>query len=123
MSGEQSTAQRPGDPEALLDSLMLPEVSADPYPMFERLRALGGRHRMPGGTVFALSYDDCATVTRETVFRAQSPQWCDQVMPGWRERPSKVATFEAMLFRDPPDHTRLRRLVGAAFTPRQAERM
>ncbi|MGH3158046.1 MAG: cytochrome P450 [Streptosporangiaceae bacterium] len=108
---------------ALLDSLITPAVSANPYPTFERLRALGGPHLTPTGIVFALSYDDCATVTRETVFGVQSPQWCDLATPGWRERPSKIATFETMLFRDPPDHTRLRRMVGAAFTPRQAERM
>jgi cytochrome P450 len=111
------------DVNALLDSLLTPGVIANPYPTFEQLRALGGPHCTPSGVWFALSYEDCATVTRETVFRAQSPQWCDLATPGWRDRPSKVATFETMLFLDPPDHTRLRRLVGAAFTPRQAERL
>jgi cytochrome P450 len=124
MSDVNIAGERANDEvNTLLESLLTPEVGADPYPTFERMRALGGPHRTPDGIVFALSYDDCAAVTRETVFRAQSPQWCDVVMPSWRQRPSKVATFEAMLFRDPPDHTRLRRLVGAAFTPRQAERM
>jgi cytochrome P450 len=115
--------KRNDDVDALLDSLLTPEVSANPYPTFERLRALGGPHCTPSGVWFALSYDDCAMVTRETVFRAQSPEWNDLARPSWRARPSKVATFETMLFRDPPDHTRLRRLVGAAFTPRQAERL
>jgi cytochrome P450 len=124
MSGpDTASRQRQDNAEALIESLMTPEVIANPYPVFARLRELGRMHAA-GGVLFATGYADCATVTRETaLFRAQSPQWCDRATPGWRERPSKVATFETMLFRDPPDHTRLRRLVSAAFTPRQAERM
>ncbi|HEY2578258.1 MAG TPA: cytochrome P450 [Streptosporangiaceae bacterium] len=124
MSGaDTASQQRHDDAEALIESLLAPEVIANPYPVFARLRELGRMHAT-GGVLFATGYEDCATVTRETaLFRAQSPQWCDQVTPGWRERPSKIATFETMLFQDPPDHTRLRRLVSTAFTPRQAERM
>ncbi len=43
--------------------------------------------------------------------------------PGWRDRPSLRLMFEGMLFLNPPEHTRLRRLVSAAFTPGRVERM
>lgn len=110
--------------DALLTSLMTPEVSADPYPVYARLRSSGPVRWASAGNLLVLTgYADCAALVRDQVFGSQSPQWCDRVTPGWREHPAKVATFEAMLFRDPPDHTRLRRLVSAAFTPRQAERM
>ncbi|HVB42169.1 MAG TPA: cytochrome P450 [Streptosporangiaceae bacterium] len=109
---------------ALLASLSTPEVSADPYPVYARLRSFGPvRWSAAGGVLFLTGYDDCAALVRDPAFGSQSPQWCDRVTPGWREHPARVATFEAMLFRDPPEHTKLRRLVSAAFTPRQSERM
>jgi cytochrome P450 len=109
---------------ALLGSLVTPAVSANPYPVFAQLRDLGPvRWKAAGGVPVLTGYEDCAALVRDQEFGSQSPEWCDQVTPGWREHPARVATFEAMLFRDPPDHTRLRRLVSAAFTPRQAERM
>jgi cytochrome P450 len=111
------------DGNALLASLTTPAVSADPYPVYARLRALGAFRASGSGAVFLTGYDDCAALLRDQGFRSQSPAWADRVTPSWRSHPAKVATFEAMLFRDPPDHTRLRRLVSAAFTPRQAERM
>jgi cytochrome P450 len=72
--------------------------------------------------IFLTSYDDCSALLRDPQVLSQSPDWCDRVTPGWRAHPAKIATFETMLFRDPPDHTRLRRLIGAAFTPRAAQR-
>jgi cytochrome P450 len=124
MSGDEVTGpQARAEADALFDQLAVPGGCPDPYPAYARLLALGRVHRGAAGTLFATGYDECAAVTRDTVFRAQTPQWCDTAMPGWRERPALVATFEAMLFRDPPDHTRLRHLVSAAFTPRQADRM
>ena len=119
---EQVREPVPGADE-LLASLATPEVSTDPYPVYARLRRLGPVRSAASGVIFLTGYQDCAALTRDQGFGSQSPQWCDRVTPGWRAHPSKVATFEAMLFRDPPDHTRLRRLVGAAFTPRQAEQM
>jgi cytochrome P450 len=110
--------------ESLLGSLVSPAVSADPYPVYAKLRELGPvRWGAAGGVTMLFGYEDCAALVRDNEYGAQSPQWSDKVTPGWREHPAKTATFETMLFQDPPDHTRLRKLVSAAFTPRAAERM
>ena len=115
--------QRHAEADAAVASLTTPAGIADPYPIYSRLRALSPVYRTGQGLVFLSGYDDCAAVTRSPEYRSQSPDWADRALPGWRDRPSKVATFETMLFRDPPDHTRLRRLVSAAFTPRQVDEM
>jgi cytochrome P450 len=109
--------------DALLSTLVSAEAITDPYPLYARLRVLAPAHRARSGAVFVTRYEDCASITRDPTFRSQSPEWYDRIMPGWRDQPSMVATSEAMQFRDPPDHTRLRRLVSASFTPRQVSNM
>src|SRR5260370_24394925 len=86
-------------------------------------RALARVHAGGPAVLLLARYDDGAAVTRSPAFRSQSPDWADRGLLGWRDRPGKVATFETMLFRDPPDHTRLRRLVTAAFAPRRVDAM
>jgi cytochrome P450 len=49
--GPSADPGRPEEAGALLASLAAPGVSADPYPAYARLRALGRLHRGPGGTV------------------------------------------------------------------------
>jgi cytochrome P450 len=120
---EPADAGRHAEAEAAISCLTTPEAIADPYPVYSRLRALSPVHRSGPGLVFLSGYDECAAVTRSPDYRSQSPEWADRALPGWRDRPSKVTTFETMLFRDPPDHTRLRRLVSGAFTARRVEGM
>jgi cytochrome P450 len=115
-----ATANQPTADE-LITSLAEPSVRADPYPVYARLRQLAPVHRAASGAVFLSGYEDCATLTRGPAFRSQGPEFMDAVAPGWRKRPGRVATVESLLFRDPPDHTRLRRLVSGAFTPRRTE--
>jgi cytochrome P450 len=112
-----------GEADALLAALDSAEAIADPYPLYARLRTLAPVHAAPSGAVFVARYEDCAAIIRNPAFRARSPGWSDRVMPGWRDRPSSVLTREGMQFRDPPDHTRLRRLVSASLTPHQVGNM
>ena len=107
--------------DELIAVLAEPSVRADPYPVYARLRQLAPVHRAASGAVFLSGYEDCATLTRGPAFRSQGPGFMDAVAPGWRERPGRVATVESLLFRDPPDHTRLRRLISGAFTARRIE--
>jgi cytochrome P450 len=124
MGGQERVGKgRQDEADTLLATLTTAEAITDPYPLYARLRALAPAHRAPSGAIFVTRYEDCAAVTRDPAFRSQSPGWRDRVMPGWRDRPARVATSQAMEFRDPPDHTRLRRLVSASFTPRQVSNM
>ena len=124
MGGRETAGKGPnGEADALLAALASPEASTDPYPLYARLRTLAPVHAAPSGAVFVARYEDCAAVIRNPAFRARSPGWSDRVMPGWRDRPASVVTREAMQFRDPPDHTRLRRLVSASLTPHQVGNM
>jgi cytochrome P450 len=73
------------------------------------------------------SHQHCATAMKSPSFSA------DRITPfvasklGDDAAPALRATFEVlnewMVFKDPPDHTRLRKLVNRAFTPRAVEGM
>jgi len=93
----------------------LPEFHANPYPFYHRLRATDPVHRTPMGLWVLTRYDDVVSVLKDPRFgREEFAQTLANVY-GEGAR--------SMLFRDPPDHTRLRGLVSQAFTPRMIERM
>jgi cytochrome P450 len=92
----------------------------DPYPHYARLRALGPAARGPGGIVVVSGYRLATELLREH----KLPKAPDAVLtsagyPDWRDRPGFELMYTNMLFHNPPEHTRLRRLVAAAFTPRR----
>ena len=94
-----------------------PAFNADPYPTYHRLRAEDPVHRTPMGFWILTRYDDVATVLRDARFGRKG---FDELI---RDRFGENSFDQAMLFRDPPDHTRLRALVNKAFTPRVIEEM
>ena len=101
---------------------LLPEFRQNPYPTYQRLRTEDPVHSsmLPG--VWVLSrYADVVMALRDPRFgRADAEGF-------WRERlgdgPAHNIVTKWMLFRDPPDHTRLRTLVNKAFTPRAIENL
>lgn len=101
---------------------LLPEFRLDPYPTYQRLRTEDPVHHSPLANAWVLSrYADVVGVLRDARFgRADAEEF-------WRERiglgPAHTIISKWMLFRDPPDHTRLRTLVNKAFTPRAIENM
>ena len=105
----------------LLFNPLLPEFHADPYPFYRRLREKEPVHQSPMGFWVLTRYEDCVAVLRDQRFgREEFQQMLSSVYGGDSEKPQLP---RSMLFRDPPDHTRLRALVSKAFTPRMVETM
>ena len=108
-----STIERPP-----LADLANPAVLPDPYPVLAGLRAASPFAELDGAFVVVGRHADCSAVLRDP--RASSQRDTSLVAPRGpargRERPSFLSL-------DPPDHTRLRRLVSKAFTARTIARL
>lgn len=82
----------------------------DPYAIYERLRADGPLSRGRRGPWLSTSYDVCNRLLRDRRFG---------VRPADAPPPAAGEFNLSFLELNPPDHTRLRRLVTPAFSPRQ----
>ncbi|MDT4915178.1 MAG: hypothetical protein QOC66_4306 [Pseudonocardiales bacterium] len=111
-------------------SLLTDAFVADPYPTFDRLRELDPVHwsESIGGWILTRYDDVLATfkVTTDYSNEGRLGRASEYLDP---EARSRLEAFEAhyrtkgLLHSDPPDHTRLRRLVLRAFSPRVIESM
>ncbi|HVB42176.1 MAG TPA: cytochrome P450 [Streptosporangiaceae bacterium] len=101
--------------EGLLTSLVSPAGRANPYPVYAALREVAPVY-VGTAVAYLTRYDDCQAIIRNPALGAQSPAWMDTVRPGWRDHPGLRATHESFVFRDPPDHGRLRRHVSGEFS-------
>jgi cytochrome P450 len=115
-------------PDGLLaEALLDPEGRADPYPLYAALREQAPAVRTAQGPVVVARYDDCEWVLRDPRFGKGTPRPWERhglTEADWHERfPGWARNRRALLFLDPPDHTRVRRLVAKAFTPRTVERL
>ncbi len=104
--------------QPLLLELLDPANRADPYPIYHRLSA-GGPLLLPESNLVVFSsFADCDEVLRHPNScsdRLKSSAAQRAMAAGENLRPFGIPSF---LFLDPPDHTRLRRLVSKAFSPK-----
>jgi hypothetical protein len=107
------------DPE-LFDPFT-PEFHADPYPFYRRLRSAAPVYQTPMGFWVLTRYDDVVTVLRDPRYGREGFEQLLAAAYGEDREGGRLP--RSMLFRDPPDHTRLRALVSKAFTPRVIEGM
>lgn len=98
----------------LLDAANRP----DPYPVFRQFLDVGPLQVPQSNLVVFSAFDDCDQVLRHPSScsdRLKSTIVARAVAEGEDARPFGTPGF---LFLDPPDHTRLRRLVSKAFSPK-----
>jgi len=106
------------EPQSLLLQILDPAHRADPYPLYRRIREQGAVHMSESNLAVFSSFADCDEVLRHPSScsdRLKSTAAQRLIADGAQARPLGPPGF---LFLDPPDHTRLRRLVSKAFLPK-----
>ncbi|MEA2487974.1 MAG: hypothetical protein QOF16_1628 [Actinomycetota bacterium] len=100
-----------------------PEVHADPYPTYKRLRDTDPVHQSPFGGLILTRYSDMARVLRDPTMSSdfRNVELPFDVVQGPAQQLEDRQP--SMLFLDPPDHDRLRNLVHKAFTARRIEHL
>jgi cytochrome P450 len=110
-----------GVPQLIGDRLVPAEEWEDPYPIYREIRSLAPLVHVPSeDEVIALRFADCERVLRDPTFSSNVGH---RRMPMPDLRSPVSLDLPVLLFMDPPDHTRLRRLVSRAFTPRTVEQL
>ena len=103
-----------------------PGFAEYPYDQYAAMRASEPVHETPFGPWILFRYDDVLRFLRDPQLSVEDDNAGDsplvemmRAVLGETDRRQR----QSMLDRDPPDHTRLRRLVSKAFTPRRIEEL
>jgi cytochrome P450 len=115
----QTPLDQAAAPETLsLYHLLDPDVLADPYPLYHRLRSERPVHWDPYLHAWIVTrYDDVITVlTHYSADRTPKPAFFE-ALGAPEVAPIAKVMIKQMLFMDAPSHTRLRKLAGAPFVP------
>jgi pimeloyl-[acyl-carrier protein] synthase len=110
------------DSSLSLYHLLEPEVLANPYPLFRRLRTEDPVHWDPFIHAWVVTrYADVITVLHDfSAYKPAPPEKLAALGLSSLDPITKV-TMKQMLFMDPPAHTRLRNLAAQVFTPYRME--
>jgi hypothetical protein len=95
---------------------LTPEFYANPYPTYLALRENEPVKRMPNGSYFLTRYDDLVTAYKNT--KAFSSDKKKEFFPKYGSSLLYEHHTTSLVFNDPPAHTRVRRLIMGALSPR-----
>ena len=95
---------------------LTPEFYADPYPTYRALRETDPVKRLPNGSYFLTRYDDLVAAYKNTkVFSSDKKK---EFAPKYGASLLYEHHTTSLVFNDPPAHTRVRRLIMGALSPR-----
>ncbi len=93
-----------------------PDFYANPFPYYRALREHAPVKRMPGGDYFLTRFADCLFVYKNPkLFSSDKKR---EFKPKYGESLLYEHHTTSLVFNDPPLHTRVRRLIAGALTPR-----
>ncbi len=88
----------------------------DPYPVYRQLRETAPVYRNPDGTYFLTRFAD---VVKAFKHPDMSSDKTVDFKPKFGDGPLYTHHTTSLVFNDPPVHTRVRKLLAGAFTPRK----
>jgi cytochrome P450 len=100
---------------------LTPEFHTDPYPTYRALREHEPVKRMPNGGCFLTRYDDLIGIYKNT--RLFSSDKKREFAPKYGASLLYEHHTTSLVFNDPPAHTRVRRLIMGALSPRAIAEM
>jgi cytochrome P450 len=100
---------------------LTPEFYVNPYPTYRALRENEPIKRMPNGCYFLTRYDDLVTAYKNT--KAFSSDKKKEFFPKYGASLLYEHHTTSLVFSDPPLHTRVRRLIIGALSPRAIAEM
>ena len=103
----------------------VPAFRANPYPYYDALRSNEPVHTTAFGMVVLTRYEDVSTTLKSADFSRDIEKYSTQASSEARQarRDRQESRTKSILNLDPPDHTRLRRIVSKSFTPSAMERL
>jgi cytochrome P450 len=93
-----------------------PEFYADPYPTYRALREHEPVKRLRNGSYFLTRYDDLVSAYKST--KSFSSDKKQEFAPKYGDSLLYEHHTTSLVFNDPPAHTRVRRLIMGALSPR-----
>jgi cytochrome P450 len=98
-----------------------PEFYADPYPTYRALREHAPVKLMPNGSYFLTRYDDLVGAYKSTKLFSSDKK--KEFAPKYGDSLLYEHHTTSLVFNDPPAHTRVRRLIMGALSPRAIAEM
>jgi cytochrome P450 len=100
---------------------LTPEFYADPYPTYRALREHAPVKRLPNGSYFLTRYDDLVSIYKSTKLFSSDKR--REFAPKYGDSLLYEHHTTSLVFNDPPAHTRVRRLIMGALSPRAIAEM
>ncbi len=88
----------------------------NPYPTYRALREQDPVRRMPDGSLFLTRHADLSRIYRDSTTFSSGK--AEEFRPKFGDTPLYDHHTTSLVFNDPPRHSRVRRLIAGALTPR-----
>ena len=112
-------------PQSIIDAFDLRSLPddfyRDPFPYYDALRNADPIRRLPDGGYFLTRFKDCETVYRDPItFSSDKKQ---EFKPKYGDTLVYEHHTTSLVFNDPPLHTKVRKLIVGALTPKAIAQM